>query len=289
MCPPLSVPATSNADLNVFAGCVSITGDVVIGHRDCSVACHVTSLSPLSTVQDITGSLVIQCCAQLIDLIGPPALSLVRGSVVVYFNQNLNTISGFSALNTVQGSVEISQNLMLQNVTGLGNLREISGYLQIDRNVALTNLDGFRGLTTIGGSSLVAGHALSILYNTNLTELSGFRALADINFGTVHVEGNTALCYAGHPLWGFGSYPLREVDGGNLGIDWRTKLRSTSHWQYTWNVFAGGYPTLLVQNNAQGNLCGKQDFHYCVVVVLMCVYLTLNLHMYAECIIWRYK
>lgn len=71
--------------------------------------------------------------------------------------------------------------------------------------------------------------------------------------------GNTQLCYAGYPTWNFGSYLARPPvgNGEDVGIDWRTRLRNDEVWQYTWGVAGGGYPTLVVQNNAPAGSCSK--------------------------------
>ena len=228
----------------------------MVGTRDCSLQCDVTSFSALDSVTEIQGSLVIQCCSALEEIGGFSSLLQIAGSLVVYYNQNLRSISGFGALQTVT-NIEISQNMILQAVSGLGNLPTIQGYLQIDGNVALSDLDGLQSLQTIQGDELVAGHALNVLYNTNLNSLRGFRSLSTISYGTVHIEGNTNLCFAGYPQWNVGSYPPRLPSGsGDVGIDWRTRLATgVPDWQYTWGV--AGFPTLVVQNNAARSNCSE--------------------------------
>ena len=209
----------------------------------------------LSLLQEIQGSIVMQCCDSLQDITGFDQLRTIAGSLVVYYNQNLQRIRGFGMLRNVT-NVEISENENLQTISGFGQLNLIRGYLQIDRNTALLNLAGFSNLRVLGGEMLVLGHALTILYNTNLTTLAGLGGLDTINYGTVHIEGNTQLCYAGYPQWTVGSYPARPPEG-DRGIDWRTKLNTSSVpiWQYRWN--ARGFPTLVVQNNANYNSCGE--------------------------------
>ena len=226
-----------------------------MGARDCSLQCDVTGFSSLDSVTEIRGSLIIQCCSGLEDIGGLSSLQQITGSLVVYYNQNLRRISGFGALQTVT-NIEISQNMILESVSNLGQLT-ILGYLQIDGNAALNNLDGFQNLQAIGGDQLVAGHALNILYNSNLMSLRGFRSLNTISYGTVHIEGNTNLCYAGYPRWNVGSYPRRLPSGsGDVGIDWRTRLAmEVPDWQYTWG--GAGFPTLVVQNNAESTDCSE--------------------------------
>lgn len=157
-------------------------------------------------------------------------------------------------------NLQIAQNPKLLRVTGFSGLSTISGYLEIDRNPALYDISGFRSLQAVQGTEVILGHALILTYNTNLTSLSGFSSLSSIQSGTVHIEGNTRLCYAGYPQWRAGSYPVRsEVVGGvDVGIDWRSRLGdNVPIWQYTWRVVDGGYPTLLVQNNAPSSECGE--------------------------------
>ena len=153
----------------------------------------------------------------------------------------------------------IAQNPKLQTVSGFNQLSTIDGYLEIDRNTALTSVSGLRGLTTIQGNKLVSGHALSVIYNTGLTSLAGFQSLTTVSYGTVRIEGNRALCYAGYPQWGEGEFVVRTGSTTeDKGIDWRTLLLpGINEWQYTWGVVGGGYPTLLIQNNALSGSCGE--------------------------------
>lgn len=176
----------------------------------------------------------------------------------------LRSIEGFGGLESV-GNVEISQNGNLTRIGGFSSLRSVQGYLQIDRNQRLSNLDGLTGVTTIGGASLVSGHALLVLYNPILLDLSWLRNLTPIGFGTVHIEGNLLLCYAGYPQWAVGEFNARPPSG-DKGIDWRTLLSvRVPPWQYSWGVEGGGYPTLVIQNNAPYNECGKSIVCVCTL------------------------
>lgn len=236
-----------------------MNGDLRIGHQDCSTPCSVTGFSPLSVVTGITGTLTIQCCNSLRNISGFNALTKL-GSLRIYYNGELREISGFASLPSLQGSVTISQNTKLTQISGLTSLRSIDGYLAVERNPALSDLSGLRQFTNLHGMELLSGHALSVTYNTQLTDLSSLASIRNISYGTVHIEGNTALCYAGYPTWQPGSYPLRphpSVDGADVGIDWRTRLSGVEPWQSTWGVQDGGYPTLVIQNNAPPENCSK--------------------------------
>lgn len=221
-----------------------------MGYYNCSRACIITELSALASLQTVRGSLSIQCCNSLIDIAGLRSLRRVEGTLRIRYNLALERVSAQSPLQGIK-NIDISQNQNLQAITGFENLIQLDGYLVISRNPALTILTGFRSLALItGGES--SGQALSVLYNTALTDLSGLRSLRAVGIGTVHIEGNTRLCFAGHPMWRYGSYPSRPSEG-DQGIDWRTVLSSAPLWQYTWNV--SGIPTLLIQNNGDQTTC----------------------------------
>ena len=202
------------------------------------------------------GSLIIQCCHLLVELSGPSDLTDIGGTLRVYYNERLDTVSGFNGVTSL-GSLEISQNPNLTQVSALSSLGTVNGHLQIDHNQRLVDLDGLSNIRTIGGASLVAGHALNVLYNPSLLDLRWLRNLTRIEFGTVHIEGNSALCYAGYPQWTEGGFNTRPP-AGDRGIDWRRLLGSgVPRWQYSWGVLGGGYPTLVVQYNAEYEECSK--------------------------------
>ena len=206
------------------------------------------------------GSLAIQCCHLLEDLTGLGQLTDIAGTLRIYYNQRLGTISGLNSVSSVE-NLEISQNGNLTRITGLSALETVSGHLQIDHNERLLNLDGLSGVSVIRGADLVAGHALNILYNPSLTDLRWLRNLTQIQFGTVHIEGNSALCYAGYPQWSVGGFAPRPPEG-DCGIDWRRVLGAgVPEWQYSWEAEGGGYPTLVVQNNAAYKDCSTSSKH----------------------------
>ena len=201
----------------------------------------------------------MQCCSVLEESSGLSALTIVSGTLRIYYNQHLHTVGGFGALRSV-GNLEISQNGNLTRILGLSALEMIDGHLQISHNQRLVDLDGLSNLRSIGGSHLVAGHALNVLYNPVLLDLRWLRNLTQIEFGTVHIEGNLLLCYAGYPQWTVGGFNARPPSG-DRGIDWRTLLSvGVPTWQYSWGVEGGGYPTLVIQNNSPYDQCGELNW-----------------------------
>ena len=219
---------------------------------------------PVLQLATIQGSLKINCCPNLITIGGFNLLTSVR-SIDIYYNANLTSITAFASITQLQGYLRVAQNPKLASIIELSALRNIGSYLEIDRNPSLTDVS-FSRLTAIGGADTVAGHALSIGY-TALQSLSGFGALSSISYGTVRIEGNTALCYAGYPQWGeIGQFASRDSSSGaDKGLDWRQLLSVSNQWQYTWGVEGGGIPTLLIRDNAPAGSCGE-CVHGCTIL-----------------------
>ena len=255
--------AYTQLDVDSLANCTTLSS-LTIGSRDCSVGCGVVSLSSLRYLQTISGGLTVQCCSSLSVVSAMDGLVSIGGSLVFYYNQNLRTMGGFSQLTKVNGSVEISQNVQLAAVPAFARLQTIGGHLLMANNPSLTNISGLAALQTIKGEELTAGNALAVLYNGALADLSGLAGLANISFGTVHIEGNSKLCYAGYPLWTGGSEYLPRSLNGDKGIDWRQKLKGPQ-WQFTWNI--SGMPTLVIQQN--GLNCGEFFFFFFFFLLLL--------------------
>lgn len=240
--------------------CKTYPADLSIGTSDCSRACQVTAIPRLTQLLTINGAIKIYCCPNLLNIRnGFESLTSVR-SIDIYYNSNLTTVSAFTGLTSLPGYLRVSQNPKLQSMTGFSNLEQVGSYVEIDRNPSLTTMS-FDRLRTISGGDTVTGNALSIGYNSALATLSGFTSLNSISYGTVRIEGNTALCYAGYPQWGGeGAFAGRTgTVNADKGIDWRPLLSGNNPWQYTWGVDGGGTPTLVIRDNAPAESCGKRE------------------------------
>lgn len=254
-------PLLTNSHLLGFQNCQLINGSLILGYRDCAQSCTITDFSSLSNLNTITDSFVIQCCNTLTTIPALPRLTSVQGTFRVYYNSGLRSLGTGLILATV-GNIEIAQNVALTSIDGLQHLAIINGYISISYNPSLTSITGLTSLVTIRGSELVSGHALKILYNVALTDITGLKELRTIEYGPVHIEGNTQLCYAGYPKWNYGSYGSR-YSTGDKGIDWRSILTVT--WQFTWGN--NGVPMLIIRDNGNETTCGKN-------------HVTLKIHVY---------
>lgn len=251
VCQGTTTPLYTDTQLSSLSNCQQINGSLILGDQDCTTPCTISNFTPLTNLQSITGSLVIQCCNTLTSIPAIPRLTSILGTLQIYYNAGIQTIASI-VLATV-GNVEISQNGLLRTIDSL-QVSQIKGYLSVSYNPSLSSITGLTSLVTIQGNELVNGHALVLLHNRALTDISGLRALDTIEHGTVHIEGNTQLCYSGYPRWTYGSYGQR-YSTGDRGIDWRSKLALQNSWQFTWD--GNGVPTLNIQDNGNHSTCGN--------------------------------
>ena len=259
----VEVPISINSQVNQLRDCTTITSDLIVGDLSCTAPCYVTSFSgPTDSIRVVLGSLIFKCCASLDALSGWSRLTTINGSLIIDGNQKMMSLFGFEELREVRGSVIIRQNPILTE-TQLGGvegtlsftkLTRIGGYLSIDRNHDLNTISGLASLEVIEGNPLSLGRALVVTYNPSIRDLSWLRSLVNIDSGAVHIEGNSALCFAGYPRWGDGEYIIRSSDSaGDKGIDWRNMLSNAASWEYTWAE--KHIPSLVIRDN--GDSCGR--------------------------------
>ena len=220
--------------------------------------------SSISKLEDVIASssptLRIECLTELEAVSGLDTVTRLRGLIIQY-NPSLESITGLNHLTEIDGELTINQNWRLKTFNGLSSLRRIENFLRVERNPNLTSLDAMPRLRRIGGDVLFGSYAVSVLENWKLTTLSGLRSLSSITWGTVHIEGNPRLCFAGYPQWPTGSVlhsyvrrPAVESNQADLGVDWRSVLDSPA-WMWQWR--RTGIPTLLIRNNAPWDKCGR--------------------------------
>ena len=138
-------------------------------------------LANAAGITDIEGNLVIwETTAANLDALS--SLNRVTGDLIIYENDSLLNIDGLSNLLSVDGSVVIIYNDQLLNASGLQSLMIVSN-LYIEGNLSLKNLDGLSGLIDVSGD-------LSIVGNTSLEEFCGLHSLLSLKSS---VEGSVII------------------------------------------------------------------------------------------------
>lgn len=204
----------SQADVNLlaFRSICKIEGDLYIGSDFRSPASDITDLSGLSTIQEVTGKLVIVINNELQNLHGLENIRKV-GALEIIDNSKLTSLEGLGIVEitgvtdsnnqksgllilrndalinlkslenlTSVPSVKLSQNKALKDITALAGLKSLPE-LEIIENHALINLEGFNNLTNVGSIRLES--------NLLLNSLGAFGNLTDL--GSFYCGGNPML------------------------------------------------------------------------------------------------
>lgn len=169
---------------------------------------QVTDLSPLSSIIEVHGQLVIGEITNLLDLNGLNNLALVR-DLHIRDNLVLTNLDDLESLTILTGHFLLSSNNKLTNIEGLGNVVSIEGYIWIRHNNTLPNINGLENITSVNDILYIESnplleniHGLSnletingnlrIYYNDILANLNGLSALTIVD-GYFHFEGSDAI------------------------------------------------------------------------------------------------
>ncbi|MEM1120016.1 MAG: hypothetical protein AAGJ18_06175, partial [Bacteroidota bacterium] len=166
-CCPSDLFFFSQADIDAYnLICPTIAGRVFITGDD------VTDLSPLSTIETISGQLSINGCSMLTSLAGLDNLEEI-GEVQI-LNNPLLTDLALPKLETVTGNFQLIQNQGIITLNGPSLLTSVGG-LTIFENNSMTSIGSFPALTTIN-------QQMAIQQNAVLEDISG---LANVNAATM--------------------------------------------------------------------------------------------------------
>lgn len=147
----------------------------------------IVSLSPLSTLCEVSGNLQFFQNNELISLAGLENLRRVGGDLLFDGNEKLESIDQLSSLQTVGQDLDIFNNMALSEISALNCLEFVGGLLSIDGNNSLSNISGFnaaRKLCVLGD--------LDIRNNEKLISIDGFNGLERIG-GTLDISANALL------------------------------------------------------------------------------------------------
>lgn len=169
---------------------------------------EVVDLTPLSSLVEVNGQLVIGNTTNLANLNGLNNLALVRdlrirtndalrhldaleslttitGHIYLSSNHELLSIQGLQNVSTVEEYIWIISNITLPNLNGLENITSVRFYLAISNNSLLENIDALSNIQSVDGD-------LSIDSNDILRDLNGLSSLASVN-GFFDIEQNYAI------------------------------------------------------------------------------------------------
>ncbi len=187
-CPIGSVNLATQAEVDdwvaQWGGCTKIEGSLVIGKNSgVGNSCDISDISGLMGLEEVTGVIIIQKNANLIDLTGLNNLHTAGGSFVrIAHNYDLQNLDGLQNLSSAT-VLEIYENYNLVSLTGLEGLTSVSDEFLIERNSKLENIQALSNLTDV--------HTLSILYAGRLKNLIGLEGLTSIE--GLSIKNNDSL------------------------------------------------------------------------------------------------
>lgn len=175
---PGPVSLVTAMDFAVLGGVNCVDGDLMI------VGTQLASFPVTSSLETVTGSVIIAANTPLTSLDGFPSLTQVGRRYVVQGNDTLTDIGALGALDRFD-SIAIVGNDSLVDLTGLETFTEIDGGLEISNNSALTSLHGLENL--VRGTH----NGILIRSNRNLTSLAALDNLRSAVL--LDISGNASL------------------------------------------------------------------------------------------------
>ncbi|MBK7407051.1 MAG: T9SS type A sorting domain-containing protein [Saprospirales bacterium] len=250
-CPTGAVNLFNQSDIHAFVAtfpnCTEIDGNLVLGKMN--EPSDIYDLSGLAMLHQITGTVKIVGCPNLLSLDGLHQIQTIGGDLLITNCANLPSLDGLNQLNHVGVNLSLVMNESLASLDGLQSLQTIGGSFILSYQEALATLQGPENLMTIGKD-------LSLNYTPSLTNLLGLESLTTI-YGNFLLENNDQLT----TMEGLGSLQMIGVDmiiRGNeslIRLDGLEKLSSIGRdlcigWEY--NDGNTGNPSL-------SNLDGLQN------------------------------
>ena len=186
-CPSGDVNLFNQSDIHAFVAtfpnCTEIDGNLVLGKTN--EPSDIYDLSGLTMLHQISGTVKIIGCPNLLTLHGLNQLQTIGGDLLVTNCANLPSLDGLNQLTEVGVNLSLIMNESMASLDGLQSLQTIGGSFHLSYQEALTTLVGLESLTTIGKD-------LSLNYTPSLTNLQGLGSLTTI-YGNFLLENNDQL------------------------------------------------------------------------------------------------
>lgn len=211
------VGSTNIQGLNCFNTQVAIENDGEMWHlAGCTThganllfdGPEVTDLSPLSSLEVITGSVRIRQTPNLVNLQGLNSLTTISGYMEFFVASGLTTFEGMDNLQSIGEYLNIFITNGVTDIDGFPSLESVGQGIFLVQNQALTDVSGFNALLTLGnGRSQQPETSFYIQQNNLMTDITGFQNLVSTT-GTIWLERSNLL----QDISGFASLT-------NIGLD----------------------------------------------------------------------
>jgi hypothetical protein len=182
------------------SGCNLIQGNLQIGGNASGSPTHITDISGLMGLTEVTGDVMIKNNVVLDNLSGLDQLETIGGKLIISYNFQLQDLKELSNLTTLN-YLEVYDHNRLKNLEGLENLTSVGGQFILSKNDSLNNITSLSNLQTVD--------TFEIEDNINLTSLNGLEGLT---------FANDFLIIGNDELQGFQGLNNLQTVAGNLGL-----------------------------------------------------------------------
>ncbi|HFA50018.1 MAG TPA: hypothetical protein ENJ95_13500 [Bacteroidetes bacterium] len=167
----------SQADVDNFLGCTIIEGTLSIQPPFGVTTSDITDLSPLLSVTQVTGTIVLAYQDHLLDLHGLENIAMAN-RLVVTICDSLTNIQELSGLSGEMEDIFIMDNQNIKNIDALDKIVTVNRNLYLTSNPSLENLDGLVSLDSVG-------ERFHILSNPKIRDIGGLNNLHGVGLELV--------------------------------------------------------------------------------------------------------
>lgn len=152
-----------------YPQCRKIMGDVFINGSD------ISSLSGLSSINTIDGSLIIRYANELTNLSGLDSLRTINGEFYIFNNNSLQDLTGLEMIDSLPDNLSIKDNQILSDLSGLNNLKKIGTNLIVKNNDSLRSIQALSALNSVFAVKISDNYLLENLEGLeNIDSIEGF-------------------------------------------------------------------------------------------------------------------
>ena len=241
----------TQSDVDNWPGCTVFNGNLSIGPSPGDI----TDLSPLSTLQEVTGNFYVTYSNYITDLDGLENLTTVGGNFSLGNCNQLTDISALHNLTTVGGRFTLTSfSGSITNLDALGNLQTVGDGLSLSDLPGITSLSPIKNVVAAGDLTIYSMPGLA-----SLDDLPHFTTMDDLTISAnaslqqvdalsyiTQISGNLYVNLNGSLEDCCGLYPLLDNEGVAGTVNISNNISPCDNLQNLLDVCSAGGPTQFI-------------------------------------------
>lgn len=150
-----------------------------------SSAAAIRNLEGLSSLESVSGDILIKNNVALYNLNGLTSISTIKGDLSIDTNYNITSLGDFENLVQIGGTLNIINNQQLKKIDRFSSLKKIWGTINLSNNKKLINIDGLSKTSVVFDRVIIED-------NPKLKNLDGLSGIWGI-YSSLTIKGNTGL------------------------------------------------------------------------------------------------